>query len=66
LRINIEKVQDEVRKLGTVLIAAGSVGFALEGKVSAQVALFAILAGIALIFLGAMSLNETEEAQDAE
>mgnify|MGYP001168838048 CR=1 FL=1 len=51
---------------GTILIAAGSVGFALEDKIGVQVALFAILAGIALVFLGAITRSEKKEVQDAE
>lgn len=55
--INFEKIQDEVRKLGTVLISAGSVALALDNPknpVEPQEALLAILIGTIFVLAGAM------------
>lgn len=61
MKVNVDKLQDEMRKLGSIFIASGAVGFALEEKIGAQIAFLAILAGIGFIFFGATSWSKREE-----
>jgi hypothetical protein len=55
MKINIIKVQDEIRKLGTIMVAAGAVGFVLENKITALLAIVSVVSGILLIILGSIS-----------
>ncbi len=66
MNINIKQVQYEIRKLGSILITAGVIGFALEDKISALVAFYAILTGAGFVFFGAMTRNNEEEEKDDE
>jgi hypothetical protein len=62
---DFEKFQDEVRKIGTVLISAGALALAIDNPknpVDPHEALLAILMGIILVFIGALSIRlESQE-----
>ena len=58
MRLEMEKIKDEVRKLGTVLISAGSVALALQGQVSLLDAAYTILVGVFLTVSGAIQFDK--------
>jgi hypothetical protein len=58
--LNFEKLQDEVRKIGTVLISAGAVALAIDNPknpVAPGEALLAILIGTLLVLAGALNVR---------
>lgn len=59
--VNFEKIQDEVRKIGTVLISAGAVALALDNPknpVEPQEAILAILTGVIWVLVGSLNVRQ--------
>lgn len=63
MSLEIEKIQDETRKLGTILVAAGAVALVLQGQATLEEAISAILLGIGFIFVGSICVSDNEEEQ---
>ncbi len=60
-QIDFSAIQEEFRKLGTILIAGGIAGRAFDHKIYTLAAVCAILGGMALIALGVIRRSETKK-----
>lgn len=64
----LEKIQDEIRKIGTILLSAGGVALAINNPgnpVEPRSAAIAILAGSVLLLVGSLRTdNEKEKSND--
>lgn len=61
-----EKVKDEVRKVGAVLLGGGALGLALRNQqspIEPHEAVVAILAGLMLILIGSLRAANKQESQ---
>lgn len=54
-------IQDDLRKLGVILVAGGIVGLTFEKSIDVNTALIAFITGTALILLGALTTNINQE-----